>query len=65
MSKAPLTKMTGEKELSNLAKRVAKLYHQADCLLINTGAGMGVASGLGTFRGKNAGIWVSVLWSYL
>lgn len=29
----------------------------ADALLIATGAGMGVDSGLGTFRGRNAGVW--------
>ena len=26
-------------------------------MVIGTGAGMGVDSGLGTFRGRNAGVW--------
>lgn len=30
----------------------------ADALVIGTGAGMGVDSGLGTFRGRNAGVWL-------
>jgi len=29
----------------------------ADAMIIGTGAGMGVDSGLGTFRGRNAGVW--------
>jgi len=29
----------------------------ADVLLVGSGAGMGVDSGLSTFRGKNAGVW--------
>ena len=37
--------------------QAAKLIKEANALLINTGAGMGVSSGLGTFRGKNAGVW--------
>jgi hypothetical protein len=36
---------------------VAKAIFEADALLYTTGAGMGVASGLGTFRGVNAGVW--------
>ncbi|CAJ1383520.1 unnamed protein product [Effrenium voratum] len=35
----------------------ADLVRQAEALLICTGAGMGVDSGLGTFRGRNAGVW--------
>mmetsp|Transcript_29570 Transcript_29570/g.81274 ORF Transcript_29570/g.81274 Transcript_29570/m.81274 type:complete len:388 (-) Transcript_29570:94-1257(-) len=38
-------------------QQAAQLLHRADALLICTGAGMGVDSGLGTFRGRNAGIW--------
>mmetsp|Transcript_62354 Transcript_62354/g.115732 ORF Transcript_62354/g.115732 Transcript_62354/m.115732 type:complete len:359 (+) Transcript_62354:1-1077(+) len=37
--------------------RAAKAIEKADALLITTGAGMGVDSGLGTFRGRNAGVW--------
>eukprot|EP00434_Breviolum_minutum_P006536 symbB.v1.2.005769.t1/scaffold289.1/size287290/14 len=35
----------------------ADYIKKADALLICTGAGMGVDSGLGTFRGRNAGVW--------
>lgn len=42
--------------MKNIPK-VADLIKSADALLFMTGAGMGVGSGLGTFRGKNAGIW--------
>lgn len=35
----------------------AECIKNADALLICTGAGMGVDSGLGTFRGRNAGVW--------
>mmetsp|Transcript_54407 Transcript_54407/g.129657 ORF Transcript_54407/g.129657 Transcript_54407/m.129657 type:complete len:340 (+) Transcript_54407:95-1114(+) len=37
--------------------RAARTIEKADALLIMTGAGMGVDSGLGTFRGRNAGVW--------
>eukprot|EP01117_Protostelium_nocturnum_P015428 TRINITY_DN5985_c0_g1_i1.p1 TRINITY_DN5985_c0_g1~~TRINITY_DN5985_c0_g1_i1.p1 ORF type:complete len:308 (+),score=90.20 TRINITY_DN5985_c0_g1_i1:35-958(+) len=37
--------------------RAAKYIREADAILVCTGAGMGVASGLGTFRGIAAGIW--------
>lgn len=35
----------------------ANLISRADAILVCTGAGMGVDSGLGTFRGRNAGVW--------
>ncbi len=35
----------------------AAVIRDADALLVATGAGMGVDSGLGTFRGRNAGVW--------
>lgn len=38
-------------------RQAAQAVRDADALLICTGAGMGVDSGLGTFRGKNAGVW--------
>eukprot|EP01119_Soliformovum_irregulare_P000414 TRINITY_DN10288_c0_g1_i1.p1 TRINITY_DN10288_c0_g1~~TRINITY_DN10288_c0_g1_i1.p1 ORF type:complete len:307 (+),score=70.76 TRINITY_DN10288_c0_g1_i1:166-1086(+) len=38
-------------------QKAAELIREADAILINTGAGMGVGSGLGTFRGPNAGVW--------
>ena len=37
--------------------QAAQWIAEADTLLIGTGAGMGVASGIGTFRGINAGVW--------
>jgi len=52
--------MLQEKEASafaSLLKRAAQVVRNADALLITTGAGMGVDSGLGTFRGRNAGVW--------
>ena len=41
--------------------QAARLIHEADALLICTGAGMSVASGLGTFRGAAAGVWPPLL----
>lgn len=38
-------------------REAARLIAGADAVLVCTGAGMGVGSGLGTFRGKNAGVW--------
>jgi len=35
----------------------AQALKEADALLITSGAGMGVDSGLGTFRGRNSGVW--------
>lgn len=43
--------------LEESVKQAARAIMEADALLIGTGAGMGVDSGLGTFRGRNAGIW--------
>jgi len=36
---------------------IATKVQEAEALLIFTGAGMGVDSGLGTFRGRHAGVW--------
>lgn len=38
-------------------RRAADVLRNSEALLILTGAGMGVDSGLGTFRGVNAGVW--------
>jgi len=38
-------------------ERAADALRSAEALLICTGAGMGVDSGFGTYRGRNAGIW--------
>eukprot|EP00927_Polykrikos_kofoidii_P047937 TRINITY_DN4220_c0_g1_i1.p1 TRINITY_DN4220_c0_g1~~TRINITY_DN4220_c0_g1_i1.p1 ORF type:complete len:373 (+),score=42.96 TRINITY_DN4220_c0_g1_i1:74-1120(+) len=42
---------------ANELQRAADAIRGADALLVCTGAGMGVDSGLGTFRGRNAGVW--------
>lgn len=36
---------------------IGAVIKNADAILVTTGAGMGVASGFGTFRGKHAGVW--------
>jgi len=38
-------------------KQAANAIKLADGIFIGSGAGMGVSSGLGTFRGRNAGVW--------
>jgi len=38
-------------------RQAAEVLRRADALLITTGAGMGADSGLGTFRGRGAGVW--------
>lgn len=38
-------------------KEAAKVIQEADALLISTGAGFGVDSGLGTYRGRFSGVW--------
>ena len=40
-----------------LLQKAAHHIRTADALLVTTGAGMGVDSGFGTFRGRNAGVW--------
>lgn len=40
-----------------MVERAAEWIKAAEGILICTGAGMGVSSGLGTFRGVNAGVW--------
>lgn len=46
----------GQGERADLVAAAAAIS-EADALVIGTGAGMGVDSGLGTFRGRNAGVW--------
>merc|ERR1719399_1223004 len=48
------TEMVGE---LHPVTQAAMAVEQADAFLFMTGAGMGVDSGLGTFRGRNAGVW--------
>jgi len=38
-------------------RRAAELISQANAILVTSGAGMGVPSGIGTFRGNTAGVW--------
>ena len=40
-----------------LIQEAAKVIQEADALLISTGAGFGVDSGLGTYRGRFSGVW--------
>ena len=37
--------------------RAARAIREAHAMVVCTGAGMGVDSGLGTFRCRNAGVW--------
>jgi len=46
-----------EPQLQASLERAAEALRKAGALLICTGAGMGVDSGLGTFRGRYAGVW--------
>ncbi|CAE8581778.1 unnamed protein product, partial [Polarella glacialis] len=48
--------MTQEQIVSALAQ-ASEWITSADALLIGSGAGMGVDSGLGTFRGGHKGVW--------
>lgn len=43
--------------LSRSAQTAATLIAEADALIFCSGAGLGVDSGVGTFRGTNAGKW--------
>lgn len=45
------------KNISYFFKKKKQLIKESDAMLICTGAGMGVGSKLGTFRGPNAGVW--------
>lgn len=49
----PFRETGGRGELDvgeDVVAQAAKMIHQADALIFTTGAGMGVASGHGTFR---------------
>ena len=46
-----------EGPLASAVEDAARAIAEADAMVIGTGAGMGVDSGLGTFRGRNAGVW--------
>jgi NAD-dependent SIR2 family protein deacetylase len=42
---------------NDIYQKAAQLILDADALYIGAGAGMGISSGLGTFRGVAAGVW--------
>lgn len=46
-----------EEDVSCALSQAAAWIDHADALLIGSGAGMGVESGLGTFRGATKGVW--------
>eukprot|EP00931_Biecheleriopsis_adriatica_P037599 TRINITY_DN21556_c0_g1_i1.p1 TRINITY_DN21556_c0_g1~~TRINITY_DN21556_c0_g1_i1.p1 ORF type:complete len:815 (+),score=142.97 TRINITY_DN21556_c0_g1_i1:166-2610(+) len=50
------TKMSKEEVVHSLSQ-AAEWITSADAILIGSGAGMGVDSGLGTFRGGKKGVW--------
>ena len=43
--------------LEDCVSRIVELYDKCGSVLVLAGAGMGVASGIGTFRGETAGVW--------
>lgn len=47
----------GQEEVARALEQAAGWLAEADVLLIGSGAGMGVDSGLGTFRGGHRGVW--------
>ncbi|CAF4053241.1 unnamed protein product, partial [Adineta steineri] len=47
--------------VQSLVNRAAELVLSCDAILFTSGAGMGVSSGLGTFRGIAAGVWPPLL----
>ena len=49
------TKNLASEKLERSLDRAAQAIRSADALIVFTGAGMGVDSGLGTYRGANAG----------
>lgn len=48
-------------QMQSLIDRAADLLLQCNAVLFTSGAGMGVSSGLGTFRGIAAGVWPPLL----
>lgn len=48
-------------QMQTLIDRAAELVLQCGAILFTSGAGMGVSSGLGTFRGIAAGVWPPLL----
>ncbi|CAF2382841.1 unnamed protein product [Rotaria sp. Silwood2] len=52
---------TTNAELQSLIEKAADLVLNCEAILFTSGAGMGVSSGLGTFRGVAAGVWPPLL----
>jgi NAD-dependent SIR2 family protein deacetylase len=48
-------------EMQSLIDKAAELILKCNAILFTSGAGMGVSSGLGTFRGIAAGVWPPLL----
>ncbi|CAF0935982.1 unnamed protein product [Rotaria sordida] len=48
-------------EMQSLIEKAADLVLNCEAILFTSGAGMGVSSGLGTFRGAAAGVWPPLL----
>ncbi|CAF3382041.1 unnamed protein product [Rotaria sp. Silwood1] len=48
-------------EMQSLIEKAADLVLNCEAILFTSGAGMGVSSGLGTFRGVAAGVWPPLL----
>src|ERR1700722_5620242 len=48
-------------EMQTLINKAAELILNCNAILFTSGAGMGVSSGLGTFRGIAAGVWPPLL----
>jgi hypothetical protein len=52
---------TTNAEMKPLINKAAELILNCEAILFTSGAGMGVSSGLGTFRGIAAGVWPPLL----
>lgn len=52
---------TIDDEMKSLISKAADLVLNCNAILFTSGAGMGVGSGLGTFRGVAAGVWPPLL----
>jgi hypothetical protein len=59
MSSKTLIKLSAETK--QIIDKIAELILECDSILFTSGAGMGVSSGLGTFRGIGADVWPPLL----
>ena len=60
-TKADLKLNETNNQIQQTVEQAANLLSECDALLFTSGAGMGVGSGLGTFRGIAAGVWPPLL----